>query len=194
VLVEGLIDVHHLRVHGYPTAVAAGSAGVSASALTRLARHGVESVVVAFDNDVAGRDGIARAIDDISRASRGPALRIVEPRLLGAAKDPDGFVREHGVARFRELVDGAACAIAWRALELIGDVSPDDPVARRRDALGRAGGWLGSLPARLSLEQEDAIRQVAERCGYSREAVDRTFRARFWERQQRSPRPLVIER
>jgi DNA primase len=195
VLVEGLIDVHHLRGHGYPTVVAAGSARVSASALTRLDRHGVEAVVLAFDNDAAGRDGIARAIEDVSGARRAPALRIIEPRLFGDAKDPDGVVRDHGVARFRELVNGAACAVAWRALELVGDITPDDPAARRREALGRAGGWLGALPARLSLEQEDAIRQVADRCGYSREAVERTFRARFWESPDRSRRRgLVMER
>jgi hypothetical protein len=115
--------------------------------------------------------------------------------LLGDAKDPDGFVRDHGIARFRELVDRAPCAVAWRALELIGDTSPDDPIARRRQALVRAGGWIGSLPARLSLEQEDAIRQVADRCGYSREAVERTFRTRFWDRAERPhSRGLVMER
>jgi DNA primase len=151
--------------------------------------------VVAFDNDTAGRDGIARAIEDVSRARRAPALRVIEPKLFGDAKDPDGFVRDHGVARFRELVDEASCAVAWRALELIGDVTSDDPTARRREALGRAGGWLGSLPARLSLEQEDAMGQVAERCGYSREAVARTFRARFWDSPERSDRRgLVMER
>jgi DNA primase len=199
VLVEGLIDVHHLRGCGYPTVVAAGSARVSSSALTRLGRHGVETVVVAFDNDPAGRDGIARAVEDVSRARGAPALRILEPRLLGDAKDPDGFVRDHGVARFRELVSGATCAVAWRALELTGSTSPDDPVEQRREALHRAGRWLGSLPARLSLEQEDAIGDVADRCGYSRVAVERTFRARYWneprsvEREGQS-RGLVIER
>jgi DNA primase len=195
VLVEGLIDVHHLRGHGYLTVIAAGSARVSASALTRLDRHGVEAVMVAFDNDGAGRDGMARAIEDVSRTRRAPALRIVDPGSFGDAKDPDGFVREYEVARFRELVDGAACAVAWRALELIGDITPDDPTARRREALVRAGRFLGSLPARLSLEQEDAIGQVAERCGYSREAVARTFRARFWDGPVRSQRHgLIMER
>jgi DNA primase len=155
----------------------------------------VEAVVVAFDNDSAGRDGMARAIEDVSRARRAPALRIVDPGSFGNAKDPDGFVREYGIARFRELVDGAACGVAWRALELIGDITPDDAAPRRHEALGRAGGWLGLLPARLSLEQEDAIRQVADRCGYSREAVERTFRARFWDRAERSHRRgLVVER
>jgi DNA primase len=199
VLVEGLIDVHHLRAHGYPNIAAVGGARVPASMLTRLGPHGVESVVLAFDNDAAGRDGVARAATDVSRADVAPALRVVEPRLLGDSKDPDGFVREHGLARFRDLVDGAACAVTWHALELTGSTSPDDPVEQRREALRRAGRWLGSLPARLSLEQEDAIGHVAHRCGYSRVAVERTFRALYWtesrsvarERQARGP---VMER
>ena len=169
VLVEGLIDVHHLRAHGYPNIAAVGGARVSASALTRLGRHGIESVVLAFDSDAAGRDGAARAVTDVSRADHAPALRVVESRRLGDAKDPDGFVREHGLARFRDLVDGAVCAVTWHALELTGNTSPDDPVEQRREALRRAGRWLGSLPARLSLEQEDAIGHVADRCGYSRD-------------------------
>ena len=114
---------------------------------------------------------------------------------LGDAKDPDGFVREHGLARFRDLVDGAVCAVTWHALELTGNTSPDDPVEQRREALRRAGRWLGSLPARLSLEQEDAIGHVADRCGYSRVAVERTFRARFWDSPEGSPRRgMVMER
>ncbi|MDQ3163382.1 MAG: hypothetical protein M3Q92_11225, partial [Actinomycetota bacterium] len=47
-------------------------------------------------------------------------------------------------------------------------------------ALSRAGEWLGSLPARLSLEQEDAVGVISERCGYSPPAVRRAFQARFW--------------
>jgi hypothetical protein len=51
--------------------------------------------------------------------------------------------------------------------------------------LARAGEWLGALDRRHALEQEDAIRQVADLCGYSREAVERAFRARYWGLQER---------
>jgi hypothetical protein len=68
----------------------------------------------------------------------------------------------------------------------------------RRAALARAGNWLGTLPPRLSLEQEDAVRRVADQCGYSRTAVERAFRERFWNRSpalsQRRERGFVIER
>ena len=62
-------------------------------------------------------------------------------------------------------------------------------------ALVRAGNWLGTLPARLSLEQEDAVRRVADQCGYSAEAVERAFRARYWGRAETCSRaPVTIER
>ena len=118
------------------------------------------------------------------------------PSTFWTPKDPDAFVQRHGIHRFRALVDGASCAIDWRARELIRGVSPSDDVATRRAALARAGEWLGGLPARYALEQEDAVRHVADQCGYSRVAVERAFRARFWrERPERTQRQrLVIER
>lgn len=181
VLVEGLLDVHHLRAKGFPAIAAIGSARMHPAAGRRLRRLGFDSVVLAFDNDEPGRAGAARAVEDIAGASVGPAVRVLEPRLLGKAKDPDAFVREHGAESFRDLVKQADCGVSWRALEMTRDVSDRDPAPLRRTALTRAGTWLGRLPARLSLEQEDAIRTVAERCGYSTGAVERAFRARFWE-------------
>lgn len=195
VLVEGLFDVHHLRAKGFPSIAAMGSARLHASAGERLRRLGFESVVLAFDNDPPGRDGLARAVEELSRARVGPAVRVVEPRLLEDAKDPDAFVREAGVEAFRVLVDQAGCGITWRALEHTNGVSELDPAPSRRAALARAGTWLGTLPPRLSLEQEDAIHLVAARCGYSTAAVERAFRARFWDGvERRSGTELVMER
>ena len=119
---------------------------------------------------------------------------MLEPSLLADAKDPDAFVREHGIEKFRALVDQADCAISWRALELTHGVTPQDDAPARRAALARAGRWLGTLPPRLALEQEDAIRLVADRCGYSEAAVERAFRARFWSDPVDKARGLTLER
>ena len=184
VLVEGLIDVHSLRSRGFPNIAAVGGARVQPGAVTQLRRLGFDSVVLVFDNDAPGREGLARAVEDVSRAKAAPGLRVLEPKLLGDSKDPDAFVRDHGVERFRELLDQASCAISWRALELIDGVSPQNDTRSRRAALALVGEWLGTLPARLALEQEDAIHSVADQCGYSRVAVERAFRARFWDRSE----------
>lgn len=191
-LVEGLIDVHHLRSKGFPSVAAIGGARLKPEALRRFGRLGVDSVVLALDNDASGRDGAARAVEGITRLTDAPTLRVLDPERLGELKDPDAFVREHGVAKFGALVAEADCAVTWRACEFAYGITSDSEAPRRRAALARAGSWLGALPPRFALEQEDAIRQVAERCGYSIEAVQRAFRARFWDRAKQ--RTLVMER
>jgi DNA primase len=170
-----------------PNIAAVGAARVQPDTVTRLARHGVDTVVLAFDNDQPGRDGLARAIERISLALEGPTLRVVDPAKLGGSKDPDDFVREQGIDAFRGLVDRADCAIRWRALNHASDVTPASDLHKRRTALARAGEWLGSLPPRLALEQEDAVRAVSDRCGYTPEAVGRSFRARFWSEHPDRP-------
>jgi DNA primase len=191
VVVEGLLDVHHLRVAGFPSVVAVGGARVQAEALRRLRRVGVDSLVLAFDNDAPGREGIARAIDSITRTGHGPECRVLEPARLGDSKDPDEFVRKHGAMGLRDLVAEADCAIVWQAQELIGGITTRSANRERRAAVARAGEWLGSLSARYALEQEDAVRVVAQQTGYSKEALERAFRARFWRKpsSERSQRP-----
>jgi len=142
-LLEGLIDVHKLRSDGFPNVAAVGGARVQPNVVTRLRRLGFDAVVLAFDNDAPGREGISRAVAAISRSSDAPSLRVVAPELLADAKDPDAFVQAHGMTRFRAIVDEAECAIGWRARELIRGITPDDPARDRRAALACAGESLG---------------------------------------------------
>src|SRR5262245_28200610 len=78
VLGEGLIDVHRLRTHGLSNVAAVGGARVQPEALLRMDRLGFESVVLALDNDDAGREGMSRAIERVTRSDRAPALRVLE--------------------------------------------------------------------------------------------------------------------
>ena len=126
---------------------------------------------------------MSRAVETVTRSDIAPALRVLEPANLGGSKDPDAFVQVHGIDSFRELVERADCGIAWRVGELARGVGPDDQAYTRRAALARAGSWLGKLAPRYALEQEDAVRRLADQCGYSRDAVERAFRARFWQQE-----------
>ena len=80
---------------------------------------------------------------------------------------------------------GESAESTWRAQELVAGVGPESELAERREALARAGAWLGTLPPRLALEQEDAITTISGRCGYSEEAVRRAFQARYWTHPSR---------
>jgi hypothetical protein len=179
VLVEGLLDVHHLRARDITNVVALGGTAVRSATFERLARLGFESVSISLDRDNAGRAAATQAVERAARAARSPGIFVIEPDNLAPAKDPDAFVRERP-DEWANLVSTRGCGVTWRALEFAKVVEPTSAADERRHALASAGAWLGSLPPRLSLEQEDAVRAVAERCGYSTEAATRSFRARFW--------------
>ena len=189
VLVEGLVDVHHLRARGVTNVAALGGTGADSTTFERLAQLGFERVTLCLDGDGPGRVAAARAVDRGVRAAASPALLVLDAKHLAPAKDPDAFVRDRGVDAWFEVLEKRQCAIGWRACELVGAVTPDSLPLARRDALAGAGAWLGSIPARYALEQEDAVRAVSERCGYSPEAVDRAFRSRYWNEKGHSSEP-----
>ena len=187
-LVEGFFDLHQLRAREIPNVAALGGTAVRAQTFERLYRRGIETVTLCLDNDEAGRAATARAVENAACARQSPELYAIDPERLAPAKDPDELVRQRGVAAWRDLLRARTCAIAWRAHELAA-ISPDSPASERRAALARAGRWLGGLPPRLALEQEDAIRLIAEQCGYSAEAVTRSLRARFWRIPEHGRQP-----
>jgi DNA primase len=179
-LVEGLLDVHHLRAAGYGAVAAVGGTGTRSRLFERLAQLGFERVTLCFDSDSAGRSAAAKAIEQSARATASPSVVVVAPEHLSPAKDPDEFVRERGVETFRRITRAGECGVTWRALEFARDVDPGSSAPAHRRVLAVAGEWLGSLPERLALEQEDAVKAIAKRCGYSAPAVGRAFRARYW--------------
>jgi DNA primase len=179
VLVEGFLDHHQLAAHGVDNVAALGSTRTSVQLFEQLSRLGVESVVLCLDTDGPGREATARAVENAARAATSPAIYVA--RTDGTeSKDPDALVRAHGIDAWRKLVANRECGIVWRTREMVKDVSPDAPPAKRRDALHQAGKWLGTLPPRLALEVEDAIRAASERTGYDPKAVERAFHAKFW--------------
>jgi Toprim-like len=180
VLVEGLLDVHHLRTQGVMNIAGLGGTGSDPTMFERLAQLGFERLTLCLDRDGPGRTAVARAIDRAVRASASPTLLVLDPEHLAPAKDPDAFIRERGVGAWLEVLGKRECAVDWRARELVAAVTPHSSPLARRDALARAGAWLGSLPQRYALEQDDAVRAVANSCGYDAVAVSRAFRARFW--------------
>jgi len=188
VLVEGVMDVHQLRARGIENVAAVGGTSISPLTFERLHRLGIEMVTLCLDNDDAGRGAAARAVVNSARARHSPEVCVVDAEQLGRAKDPDEFVRSREPAAWRELLETRTCGIAWRALELAA-VTRESPALERRAALARAGQWLGTLPPRLALQQEEAVQVLAERCGYSSEAVARSFRARFWAVPERERQP-----
>lgn len=176
VLVEGFFDHHQLRDRGIANTAAIGGTATSPRLFERLSRLGIHEVTLCFDADDAGRAATARAVENAARSVASLGVYVVTP----SAKDPDELIRQQGVNAWRTLLNDRQCGIVWRANELVKHVEEESSLAERRMALHKAGAWLGTLPRRLALEQEDAVRVAAERCGYSTEAATRAFQHKFF--------------
>jgi hypothetical protein len=185
VLVEGVFDVHQLRTRGIQNIAALGGTSVRTETFERLARLGVERATLFLDNDEAGLVATARAVECAARAHHSPTVLVVDPERLVAAKDPDELLRAKGTEAWQAVVRTRECGVGWRALQFTREINRTTPQEVRRTALQHAGNWLGSLPPRLALEQDDAVRALARRCGYSIPAVERAFRARYWNAADR---------
>ena len=131
-LVEGVMDVHVLRAHGVH-AVPRSAARPPAADSRRLAELHIEQVVLAFDNDAAGRTATINAIDVATHARDAPDLWVIDPDLYGSSEDPCEVVRNGGARGWEAAAAGSTCAITWRALEMTGPIAaPEAPRPARR--------------------------------------------------------------
>lgn len=174
VLVEGLIDAISLPLRGFANVAALGGSGelLTAARWAALREAGVRSVVLVLDNDPAGREGTLKAVDNLRNADNAPVVAVVDPGELGDSKDPDEFVRKHGVDAFRLVVSKALPAPVYRVRVLLESVTPESPDIDRRAAVDRVLEYLAELRGvRAGLDREDSLRLLAERTGYSWESL-----------------------
>jgi DNA primase len=176
------MDVHILRAHEIGPVAALGGTTVGTHLFEQLADLGIEHITFALDNDTAGHDATARSIEACVRAARSPNTWVIDPDLLGTAKDPGELVRIHGSAAWKRTSAAPICGVTWRALELTGPTTTTENELAKRAELARAEAWLSQLPARLAVEQTTALDLVANTLGYDPTAVQRAFQARHWSR------------
>ena len=189
-VVEGYMDVVMLHQHGCDYAVATLGTATTAAHLTKLLRQS-DRIVFAFDGDPAGQRAAWRALENalpmLSDTKR------LEFMFLPSAHDPDSFIREHGLAAFEALVDGALPLSGYLIRELTSRVDLQTPEGRARiqaelkplvlampdvalrgqiviEVAGRAGVDAGELLRYLGLRAAASASRSASRQVDGREA------------------------
>jgi DNA primase len=181
-ILEGVLDVHILGANGFQCVAALGGTAASPRLFERLADLGVGDITLALDNDPAGVAATRRAIDAAVSATRSPRIWVIDPDLLGEAKDPGELIQTRGPRAWERVTAAPICGITAYALELTGPLAASQHEPARRAALARASSWLAALHPRHSIEQTNALDTVANSLGYDVEATRRTFRAHHWHR------------
>ena len=160
VVVEGYFDVIALHAAGITNAVAALGTALSSQQITQLCRCcDGKRLILNFDADGAGVRAAQRAIGEVEQlALQGQLeLRVLH---LPSGKDPDEFLKDHGPADYRSLLDQAPLWLDWQIEQVLEgcDLSKADQFQK---AVTDLVALLGKLPA--SAVRSRYLQQVAER-------------------------------
>ena len=122
ILVEGNMDVISLHQAGFTNAVAALGTSFTAEQAKLLSRY-TKEIVLMLDSDAAGQKAVKRAGEILQDTGLG--VRVV---VLPDGKDPDEYIKKHGAARFKALLEGAVSEIEYKLLTAVEgiDISSDD--------------------------------------------------------------------
>lgn len=170
ILAEGNIDVVSLHQAGFDSAVASLGTSLTAEQARLISRYTSE-VIIAYDNDEAGRKASQRAIGILEKLD----IKVRVLRMSGA-KDPDEFIKANGPEAFAKLITASENHIDYRLGQAASkyDLSQnEDKVSYLREAVS----VLSELPG--AVEREVYAGRVAEQTGLSKSAVlDELKRAR----------------
>jgi DNA primase len=104
VLVEGYFDVVSLYQYGIENVVASLGTALTENQVYLLKRFS-DKVYIFYDSDKAGIDATLRGIEKMFEQNMNPGIIVLTNT---DAKDPDDFIKQHGVKAFHQLLENAA--------------------------------------------------------------------------------------
>ena len=176
ILVEGNIDVVMLHQAGFDCAVASLGTALTAEQ-TRLMSRYTDKAVIAYDSDEAGQRATMKAIQLLEKT--GMSIKVID---MGASKDPDEYLRNHGSDAFRILLERSENHIEFRlmTIENNADLNSDEGRIAYISAATELLAELGSKP-----EREIYGARVAHAAGVSVESVEQETEKKIRERRLR---------
>jgi len=143
IVCEGQLDLIRVFESGLRNVVAPqGTAFTPAQA--RLLKRYVESVVLCFDSDRAGRTAVERSLPILLAA--GFAVRVA---ALPPGEDPDSLIRKNGAEAFRALIENATDYFDFAVSEAGREL--DDP-GKKSALVRKLAGFAASLPDAVGRE------------------------------------------
>lgn len=149
IVVEGIIDCLTLQKHDVQGVVASGGSSLPLEHIKALKKARKASVTLNLDNDKAGIEGMERAVDRLE--AEGIKTYVIEPSLMGDAKDPDEFIGKNNIEAYNGLLKQAQRGIEWRMKRLEG--KHDMQTAKGLDdLLDEALGCMDNLKDPVTVE------------------------------------------
>jgi DNA primase catalytic core len=110
VVVEGILDAAIATARGIPNVVALGGTALNIAQLNEVIKRGAKKITLCLDSDKAGQKATVEAIDTILSVgmtrlyvAQLPANNIDPDKKV----DPDSFIRDNGIDKFKEIIKKA---------------------------------------------------------------------------------------
>ena len=162
ILAEGNIDVVSMHQAGFDSAVASLGTSLTPEQARLLSRY-TDQVIIAYDNDGAGKKAAQRAIGILEKLD----LKVKVLAMTGA-KDPDEYIQTRGAAAFRNLLEGSEDQLDYRLRSVVDQYDLNED-AQKVEFLKAATDLVARLPG--SAEREVYARRVASLAGIAADAV-----------------------
>jgi len=156
---EGYGDVATANEHGFWNCAAIGGTALTQDHIYVLKDHNIYDVVLCLDGDKAGQEATARLLDNVLSGHKDLKVRIV---IIPQGKDPDDFIGEHGVEKFKKLIQHSA--FKWR-LNQFGDDADSEMVCTSMIPL--------IVNETSYIKQEKMCHELAQMTGYTLKTVQR---------------------
>ncbi|NPV90272.1 MAG: DNA primase [Firmicutes bacterium] len=172
VVVEGYLDALSAHQFGVTNVVATMGTALTNAQLQLLLRYAAE-VVLAFDNDEAGRNAAVRSASLI----RGSGGRVKIASLAGC-KDPDEYLQKNGGEAFQRVLAGASDYLIFRLQTLLarGEHQSSSGKLQVIDEF-----WNDYQSSESELERQSAIQYLSQ----ALQVPELTIRKEFQQRQRR---------
>jgi DNA primase catalytic core len=117
VIVEGYPDATYLPALGFDNIVALGQGAFSDEYLNGLQAKKITQIILALDNDAVGPKNTENIVKLLSGSEF--QVFVVDPPLMGASKDPDEYVKAHGIDALNTLFEHAVSGAQWYANRIL---------------------------------------------------------------------------
>lgn len=155
IMVEGYMDTVALYSNGVGNVVASLGTALTENQ-AKLLRKYTETVVIAYDQDSAGKAATKRAIDILYKQG----LKVKVLKLdHEEVKDPDEYINKYGTERFLNCVKKSSEHIEYKIEELKKSITGDS-TSEKIDFLNSAANILAGLEN--NIEREMYISKIAE--------------------------------
>ena len=164
IMVEGYMDAISLYSSGFKNVVASMGTSLTQDQ-ARLIKRYTDTVLISYDGDAAGQKANLRGLDIL----KGEGLNVkVVP--LPDGLDPDDVIKQRGAEGYRQCLEAAMPLIDYKLLVLEKSYDLEKSEDKRRFV---AGAIKIIKTADSAAEQEDLLKKLRDKTGYTYESLNR---------------------